>query len=312
MTVIESPPPFVPQLLAVYNRRFHPLTIRTHVELMRKRGFVWWGRFRADAGRLSTAEARAEWPHIAALADDRLAAGEPTAPFVTNYEALHVCKVTHIVLGDDPESEVRREALPYYGDHSVPIWFRVEHVRALSYDMTTIYDWFNSRLGVVLSGSNRRRKAAGTFDPYATAENAYPIVLEAPTCAELFPPTQTSKRRWADQDDAMAPRPVHEARKELEKKLVTVWKRIAPESRELLANAWVQTKKLEAGEDDDPGMGFVRRSPCPTAHSHPGASRLHPWARRLRPWTRRPRCLESLQCRRTRTNRRRWQPRSRR
>jgi hypothetical protein len=179
MTVIESPPPFVSQLLAVYNRRFHPLTIRTHVEHLRKRGFVWWGRFRADAGRLSTAEARAEWPHIAALADDRLAAGEPTALFVTNYEALHVCKVTHIVLGDDPESEVRREALPYYGDHSVPIWFRVEDVRALSYDMTTTDDWFNSRLGVVLSGSKRRRKAAGTFDPYATAENAYPTLDDA-------------------------------------------------------------------------------------------------------------------------------------
>jgi hypothetical protein len=250
--------PFVPQLLTVYNRRFHPLTIRTHVEHLRKHGSVWWGRFRADSARLSVYEARTEWPHVAALADARRAAGEPTALFVTNFEALHVCKVTEIVLGDDPRGEPRSEALDHYREHSVPIWFRVVDVRALSYDMTTTDDWFNSQLGVVLGGSKRRRAATGKFDPYATAEYTYPILLEAPRWELLFPETRTSKPRWADQVDAMAPRPVHEARKELEKKLARVWKRISAESRELLANAWVQTKKLEAGQDDDPGMGFTR------------------------------------------------------
>jgi len=49
----------------------------------------------------------------------------------TNVE-LHACKVTEVGFGDDPPGGTRSQALPYYAERSVPLWFRVEDVRALS------------------------------------------------------------------------------------------------------------------------------------------------------------------------------------
>ncbi len=80
-------------------------------------------------------------PHVADLAKARAAASEPSILFVSNHVELHACKVTAIALGDDPPGGVRAQALPYYGDRSIPLGFRVEDVRAFSYDHAMTIDW---------------------------------------------------------------------------------------------------------------------------------------------------------------------------
>ena len=42
-----TPSALVPQFLMVYSPRFNAQTIRAHVESLRTKGFVWWGRFSA-------------------------------------------------------------------------------------------------------------------------------------------------------------------------------------------------------------------------------------------------------------------------
>ena len=116
----------------LYSTRYNARTIRDHVEHLRKRGYVWWGRFYTGPTRFDAAAARARWPHVAQLAAERALAKEPSLLFVTDHHALHVFDVTRILFGDDPGEGARDEAMPNYADKSVPLWFRVRDSRALS------------------------------------------------------------------------------------------------------------------------------------------------------------------------------------
>jgi len=82
--------------------------------------------------------------YVADLAEARAKAREPSVLFVSNHVELHACKVTAVAFEDDPPGGTRSQALPYYAERSVPLWFRVEDVRALSYDQTMTTDWFTS------------------------------------------------------------------------------------------------------------------------------------------------------------------------
>ena len=252
-----------PQLFMLYNTRFHARTIRDHVEHLRKHGFVWWGRFYNGPTRFDAAAARARWAHVAQLAGERALSEEPSLLFATDYQALHVFKVTRILLGDDPGEGAREEALAHYADKSVPVWFRVEDSRALSYDYATTNDWLTSRFGPVLGGSTRGNGEPfqHTYDPTGAVLHQFPIVLEGPACDELFDPRglprDSGMKRWADAPDAMSPRPVQKALDHLATIMDPgVWKRASSEAREQLAHAWVNRGYLARDEDVDPSDGF--------------------------------------------------------
>ena len=251
-----------PQLLMVYNRRFNARTIRVHVERLREKGFAWWGRFYGGEERFNEAKARERWPHVAELADARAKSGEASLLFVTNFADLHVLKVTQIVLGDRPGGGVRENALDYYVGRSVPIWFRVEDARSLSFDQGTTLDWFDQRLGAVRAGAQRPSGEAytRTYDPYAAVLYHFPIVVDGPPAKDLFERAKPPRgvKRWADTYDAIAARPVQRARDELERRLVPgLWMRLSEEARDLLANAWVHMAQHEQDEDVDPASGYA-------------------------------------------------------
>jgi hypothetical protein len=142
------------------------------------------------------------------------------------------------------------------------VWFRVEDVRALSYDHTMTLDWFDRRLGRVTAGVTRSSGGPYTsaFDPAASVLHQFPIVVEGPTCAELFAAEgRPASGRWADAPDAVTSRPVQRARAHLAKSLAPgLWRRLDVETTDLLANAWVERGRVERDEDVDPRMGFTR------------------------------------------------------
>ena len=189
-TLSYAPPMLVPQLLMLYHQRYNTKTLRVHVEHLRAHGFVWWGRFYGGAERFDATAARARWSHVAELAEGRAKAREPSILFVSNHVELHACKVIEVAFGDDPAGGTRSQALPYYAERSVPLWFRVEDVRALSYDHTMTIDWFEHRLGLVKASVTRwsSNPYERPFDPAGELLHKFPIVLEGPPCAELFAP----------------------------------------------------------------------------------------------------------------------------
>ncbi len=253
-----------PQLLMLYNTRFHARTIRDHVEHLRKHGYVWWGRFYNGPKRFDATEARARWPHVAQLAAERALSGEPSLLFATDHHALHVFDVTRILFGDDPGEGARAAALPHYADKSVPLWFRVRDSRALSYDHSSTNDWLNGQFGSTVGGATR---ASGEpfsypYDPTGAVLNQFPIVLEGPAHGELFDARGLRAggkglKRWADAPDAMSPRPVQRALDHLDTSMDQgVWRRTSSEAREQLACAWVTRGYLARDEDVDPTDGF--------------------------------------------------------
>ena len=164
---------------------------------------------------------------------------------------------------ESPGAGVRKEALSYYAKRAVPLWFRIEDVRGLSYDQSTTNDWFERRLGAVQRGALRARGKphARPYDSTAAVHCQFPIVVEGPTCAEVFerdrPPAPVT--RWADTSDAISSRPVQRAREHLESYLAPgPWARLAPEAQDLLANGWVERGRMQHDHDVDPAMGFTR------------------------------------------------------
>ncbi|MGO8995160.1 MAG: hypothetical protein ACLQVI_17735 [Polyangiaceae bacterium] len=246
-----------PQLLMLYNLRFHARTIRDHVEHLRKHGFVWWGRFYNGPTKFDATAARARWPHVAQLAAERTLSGEPSLLFATDFQSLHVFDVTQILLGDDPGQGARAAALPHYADKSVPLWFRVRDSRALSYDHSSTNDWLSGRLGPTIGGATRTNGEPfqHPYDPTGAVLNQFPIVLEGPAHAELF--DGKGPKRWADAPDAMSPRPVQKALDHLDTSMdPAAWKRTSSEAREQIACAWVTRGYLARDEDVDPTDGF--------------------------------------------------------
>jgi hypothetical protein len=250
-----------PQLLILYNTRFHARTIRDHVAHLRQHGYVWWGRFYNGPRRFDAAAARERWPHVAQLAAERALSGEPSLLFATDFQALHVFDVTQILLGDDPGEGARGAALPHYADKSVPLWFRVRDSRALSYDHGSTNDWFAGQLGPVLGGSSRANGEPFSYpyDPTGAVLNQFPIVVEGPAHADLFDPRRLPPglTRWADAPDAMSPRPVQKALDHLDATMDPgAWKRTSSEARDQIASAWVNRGYLARDEDVDPTDGF--------------------------------------------------------
>jgi hypothetical protein len=251
----------VPQLLMLYNARFHARTIRDHVEHLRTHGHVWWGRFYNGPKRFTTDEARARWAHVAKLADERSASGEPSLVFASNHQALHVFKVTRILFGDDPGENARAESLAYYADKSVPIWFKIEDARALSHEHATTNDWLSNQFGPIVGGSagSAGREFTQAYDPTAAVLHQYPIVLEAPSWDELFHRRTLTAglKRWADARDAISSRPVQTALDYLDTFMdARAWKRASSEAKEQMAGAWVTRGMLERDFDINPANGF--------------------------------------------------------
>jgi hypothetical protein len=92
--------PYVPQLLALYNPRGHADAIRVHVDHLRKRDAMWWGRFHSDAHQqvYDAAAARERCTHVVQLADARRERKEATVLFVTNHHDLDAFKVRRAAL----------------------------------------------------------------------------------------------------------------------------------------------------------------------------------------------------------------------
>ena len=125
---------------------------------------MWWGRFYGGAERFDAPAAQARWPHVAELAEARAKAREPSILFVSNHVELHACKVTEVGFGDDPPGGTRSQALPYYAERSVPLWFRVEDVRALSYDHTMTIDFL---MPVFHRRTRSGRAPSGDITPFS-------------------------------------------------------------------------------------------------------------------------------------------------
>ena len=245
-----------PQLLMAYDPSAHAEAIRVHVDAIRAKGHVWWGRFHKSPERLDKSAARAKWGHVAALIDAR-AAGEPLLLYVTDFVALHVCKVTRAVFGDS--ATMRGDAPSYYGERPIPLWFLVEDVRALSFDHHRTAHHF-ATLGAV-TGAWRGGDAPyeGPYDPRASIRYGYPIVVgNGRSCTEMFAAKNATKKRWADDDDTVLSRPVKRARDGLAKQL-SCWPRFDPMTCDELAQARYLLDGVASG-DLDVSVSFGRFS----------------------------------------------------